>query len=104
MSEQVKVAVVYYSSTGTVYNVAEATAEDILWADAVNFGSPPASATSPASSNSSSTHPSAHGCKGQLADKVYSGFTATGTAHGGQESTRPGAERRLHVLTATSNW
>src|SRR6266487_5689991 len=85
MSEQAKVAVVYYSSTGTVYelaksivdgaetagaevrlrkvhelaadeaiaansgwashaaeaqHVAEATAEDILWADAVIFGSP----------------------------------------------------------------
>jgi NAD(P)H dehydrogenase (quinone) len=45
--EQVKVAVVYYSSTGL----------GGLW------------------------------MQGQLADKVYSGFTATSTAHGGQEST-----------------
>jgi NAD(P)H dehydrogenase (quinone) len=75
MSEQVKVAVVCYSSTGTVYELAksivegaeaqrvEATAEDILWADAVIFGSPTASATSPASSNSSSTRSAALGCE-----------------------------------------
>jgi multimeric flavodoxin WrbA len=47
--EQVKVAVVYYSSTGTGYELAKSITEG--------------------------------------AEKVYSGFTATSPAHGGQEST-----------------
>src|SRR5258705_4142438 len=109
MSEQVKVAVVSYSSTGTVYElaksivegaekagaevrlrkvhelapdeaiaanagwashaaetqyVAEATAEDILWADAVIFGSPTRFGNIASQLSSSSTRSAAPGRKG----------------------------------------
>ena len=48
---------------------------------------PPASATRPASSGRSSTPPVRLWHEGKLAGKVYSAFTASRTAHGGQEST-----------------
>lgn len=132
MTEQVKVAVVYYSSTGTVYELARsivegaekagaevrlrkvpelapdeaiatnpgwathiqetqdvpvATADDLLWADAVIFGSPTRFGN--ISSQLKQFFDTLGGvwAQGKLADKVYSGFTATSTAHGGQEST-----------------
>jgi hypothetical protein len=53
----------------------------------VLFGTPPATAPQPASSRPSSTPPVALWQQGTLADKVYSALTATGTAHGGHEST-----------------
>src|SRR5258708_18980448 len=131
MPEQVKVAVVYYSSTGTVYQlaksivegaekagaevrlhkfqelapdeaiaanagwashaaeaqyVAEATAEDILWADAVIFGSPTRFGNITSQLKQFIDTLGGPWSQVQLADKVYSGFTATSTAHGGQES------------------
>jgi NAD(P)H dehydrogenase (quinone) len=132
MSELTKVAVVYYSSTGTVYELAKsivegaekagaevrlrkvaelapeeaiasnagwashvaetqdvpvATADDIAWADAVIFGSPTRFGN--VASQLKQFLDTLGGLWGQglLADKVYSGFTATSTAHGGQEST-----------------
>ena len=47
----------------------------------------PASVTSPVVSRCSSTPSARPWSQGQLADKVYAGFTSTQTAHGGQEST-----------------
>jgi len=132
MSEATKVAVVYYSSTGTVYELAKsivegaekagaevrlrkvaelapaeaiaanagwaahaaetqdvpvATAEDIAWADAVIFGSPTRFGNIASQLKQFLDTLGGLWSKGQLADKVYSGFTATSTAHGGQEST-----------------
>jgi len=132
MPEQTKVAVVYYSSTGTVYELAKsivegaekagaevrllkvhelapdeaiasnagwashvaetldvpvATAEDILWADAVIFGSPTRFGNIASQLKQFLDTLGGLWAQGQLADKVYSGFTATSTAHGGQEST-----------------
>lgn len=132
MSEPTKVAVVYYSSTGTVYELAKsivegaekagaevrllkvaelapaeaiaansgwashaaetqhvpvATAEDILWADAVIFGSPTRFGNVASQLKQFLDTLGGLWAQGLLADKVYSGFTATGTAHGGQEST-----------------
>jgi NAD(P)H-dependent FMN reductase len=73
MSEQVRVAVIYYSSTGTVYNVAEATAEDILWADAVIFGSPTRFGNIASQLKQFIDTLGGPWMQGQLADKVYSG-------------------------------
>src|ERR1700712_968770 len=132
MSELTKVAVVYYSSTGTVYELAKsivegaekagaevrlrkvaelapeeaiasnagwashvaetqdvpvATAEDILWADAVIFGSPTRFGNVASQLKQFLDTLGGLWAQGLLADKVYSGFTATSTAHGGQEST-----------------
>jgi NAD(P)H dehydrogenase (quinone) len=132
MSIAPKVAVVYYSSTGTVHQLAEnvargareagaevrllrvpelapaeaiaanpawgahvaaaqdvpvATADDILWADAVIFGSPTRFGNVASQLKQFLDTLGGQWAQGLLADKVYSGFTATSTAHGGQEST-----------------
>lgn len=132
MSVAPKVAVVYYSSTGTVHQLAEAvargareegaevrllrvpelapaeaiaanpawgahvaatqnvpvaTADDILWANAVIFGSPTRFGNVASQLKQFLDALGGQWAQGLLANKVYSGFTATSTAHGGQEST-----------------
>lgn len=132
MTEQTKVAVIYYSSTGTVYELAKsivegaekagaevrllkvaelapdeaiaanagwaihaaatqdvpvATPDDIVWADAVIFGSPTRYGNIASQLKQFLDTLGGQWAQGLLADKVYSGFTATSTAHGGQEST-----------------
>jgi NAD(P)H dehydrogenase (quinone) len=141
MSEATKVAIVYYSSTGTVYELAKsiaegaekagaevrvrkvaelapeeaiaanagwashaaetqdvpvATVEDILWADAVIFGSPTRFGNVASQLKQFLDTLGGAWYQGQLADKVYSGFTATSTAHGGQESTLLALYNTIH--------
>ncbi|OBF34234.1 NAD(P)H:quinone oxidoreductase, type IV [Mycobacterium sp. ACS1612] len=64
-----------------------ATGDDIVWADAVIFGSPTRFGS--VSSQLRDFLDSLGGLwsQGQLADKVYAAFTSTNTAHGGQETT-----------------
>jgi NAD(P)H dehydrogenase (quinone) len=128
----VKLAVVYYSSTGTIHGMAEriaqagekagaevrlrqvpelappeaiasnaawsqhfdktkdepkATADDIVWADAVLFGSPTRYGNVASQLKQFLDTLGPQWAQGQLADKAYAGFTASTTAHGGQEST-----------------
>ncbi len=130
--DQVKVSVIYYSSTGTTYRLAqaigegaekagaevtikkvrelapeeaiatnegwqqhrietqdvpEATADDIVTADAVVFGSPTRYGNVAAQLKQFIDTLGPQWSKGLLADKVYSGFTSTSTEHGGQETT-----------------
>ncbi|MDQ2850511.1 MAG: flavodoxin family protein [Actinomycetota bacterium] len=139
----VKLAIVYYSSTGTLQGMAErlksaaeaagaevrlrhveelapdaaidsqpawrahwdavkdeprAVADDILWADAVLFGTPTRFGN--VSSQLKQFIDSLGGpwSQGQLADKVYAGFTASQTAHGGQEATL------LSLYTTIFHW
>jgi NAD(P)H dehydrogenase (quinone) len=68
-------------------DVAEAGPDDVAWADAVLFGTPTRFGNP--SSQLKAFIDSLGGLwrQGRLADKVYSAFTASGTAHGGQEST-----------------
>lgn len=125
-----KIAVIYYSSTGTVHELAESVAEgarkegaevrllrvaelapkeaiatneawaahmvatedipvatpdDIEWADAVIFGSPTRFGNVAGQLKQFIDTLGGLWAQGTLADKIYSGFTAT--AHGGQEST-----------------
>ena len=132
MSQTPKVAVIYYSATGIVHELAEhiargaqeagaevrllrvaelapqaaidsnpawaahaaatqdvpvATAEDVVWADAVIFGSPTRFGNVASQLKQFIDTLGGQWMQGLLADKVYSGFTATSTAHGGQEST-----------------
>jgi NAD(P)H:quinone oxidoreductase type IV len=127
-----KVAVIYYSSTGTVHQLAEnvargaretgadvrllrvaelapadaiaanpawganvaatqhiplAQADDILWADAVVFGSPTRFGNVASQLKQFIDTLGGQWSQGLLADKVYSGFTATSSIHGGHEST-----------------
>jgi NAD(P)H dehydrogenase (quinone) len=64
-----------------------ATGDDIVWADAVIFGSPTrfGSVASPMRNFLDSL--GGLWSQGKLADKVYAGFTSSNTAHGGQETT-----------------
>jgi NAD(P)H dehydrogenase (quinone) len=132
MTEAPKVAVIYYSSTGTVYELAQsittgaknagaevkllkvqelapgeaiasnqgwaehaaatrdvpvATPDEILWADAVIFGSPTRFGNVSSQLKQFIDTLGGLWAQGLLSNKVYSGFTASSTAHGGQEST-----------------
>ncbi|APU12969.1 MULTISPECIES: NAD(P)H:quinone oxidoreductase [Actinoalloteichus] len=130
--EPTKVAVIYYSATGSVYTLArsvvegaeqagaevrlrrvqelappeavasnptwqahakatqdipEAVADDVLWADAVIFGTPTRYGNVAAQLKQFIDSLGPQWAQGLLEDKVYSGFVSTATLHGGREST-----------------
>lgn len=64
-----------------------ATGEDIVWADAVIFGSPTRFGSPTAQFRSFIDSLGGLWAEGKLADKVYAAFTSSQTLHGGQEST-----------------
>ncbi|MFD0366253.1 NAD(P)H:quinone oxidoreductase [Nocardia sp. GCM10030253] len=68
-------------------NVPTATADDLIWADAVIMGSPTRFGNIASQLKQFIDTLSGPWSQGLLADKVYSGFTSAGTAHGGHEST-----------------
>jgi NAD(P)H dehydrogenase (quinone) len=68
-------------------DVAEASLDDVAWADAVLFGTPTRFGNPSSQLKAFIDTAGALWRQGKLADKVYSAFTASGTAHGGQEST-----------------
>ncbi|MFF8788536.1 NAD(P)H:quinone oxidoreductase [Streptomyces sp. NPDC015125] len=137
----VKVAVIYYSSTGTIAELAqriadaaehagadvrlrrtaelapqaaidanpawaanaaatadimEATHEDMLWADAVIFGTPTRFGNVTSQLKQYLDTLGGLWQQGKLADKIYSGFTASATKHGGQESTLLALYQSVH--------
>ncbi|RZI80672.1 MAG: NAD(P)H dehydrogenase, partial [Microbacterium sp.] len=65
----------------------EATAEDLTWADVVLFGTPTRFGNVASQLKQYLDGLGPQWQDGQLADKVYAGFTSTQTAHGGHEST-----------------
>jgi len=128
----VKVAIIYYSSTGTLHAMAErleqaatsagaevrrrhvaesvpddavaanpdwaahvtatrdeprATPQDMVWGDVVLLGSPTRFGNVSSQFQGFMDTLGPAWSRGDLADKVYAGFTASQTAHGGQEST-----------------
>jgi NAD(P)H dehydrogenase (quinone) len=132
MSQPVKLAIIYYSSTGTVDAMARRAAaagekagaevrlrhveelapdsaidsqpawrehvdelaaepravpDDVDWADAVLFGSPTRFGNVASQLKQFLDILGPLWAQGRLADKVYAGFTAAQTAHGGHEST-----------------
>jgi NAD(P)H:quinone oxidoreductase type IV len=132
MPEAAKIAVIYYSATGTVYelarsisagaeaagaevrlrkaaelapesaiasnpawahnvaatrDIAVATPDDAVWADAIIFGSPTRFGNIASQLKQYIDTLGGLWAQGALANKVYIGFTASSTAHGGQEST-----------------
>ncbi|MET7829323.1 NAD(P)H:quinone oxidoreductase [Streptomyces sp. NPDC005386] len=136
MATPIKLAVIYYSSTGTITEIAKAlrdasvkagadvrllkvaelapqtaidanpawaahhaatadiplaTPEDIEWADAVLFGTPTRFGNVSAQLKQFIDTLGGLWAQGKLADKVYSGFVSSATAHAGQEGT-------LHAL------
>ena len=68
-------------------SVPEATADDVVWADAVIFGTPTRYGNVAAQLKQFFDTLGPQWGAGELANKVYTGFTSTGTNHGGQEST-----------------
>lgn len=64
-----------------------ATVEDLIWADGIIMGSPTRFGNISAQLKQFLDTLGSVWQQGLLADKVYSGFTSTGTLHGGQEST-----------------
>lgn len=132
MSDPVKAAIIYYSSTGSVYQLAraavegaekggaevrlrkarelapqeaiagneqwaahlaetadvtEANLDDLDWADVVLFGTPTRYGNPSAQLKQFIDTAGGLWQAGKLQDKVYSAFTSSATAHGGQEST-----------------
>ncbi len=128
----VKLAVIYYSSTGTTYrlaraveeeaqaagaevrlrkvkelapeeaiasnegwaqhrqetqDVAEATLDDLTWADAIVFGTPTRYGLPTAQLKQFIDTTGPLWASGQLVNKIVSSFTSAATLHGGQEST-----------------
>ena len=63
------------------------TLDDLDWADAVLFGTPTRFGNPASALRTFMESTGALWFQGRLADKVYSAFTASNTAHGGQEST-----------------
>jgi NAD(P)H dehydrogenase (quinone) len=137
----VRLAVIYYSSTGTIHGMAErlqqagekagaevrlrqvaelapdeaiasnaawsqhfdrtkdepkATADDIVWADAVLFGTPTRYGNVASQLKQFLDTLGPQWQQGLLADKAYAGFTASMTAHGGQESTLLALYNTIH--------
>jgi NAD(P)H dehydrogenase (quinone) len=68
-------------------DVAEVTLDDLVWADAVLFGTPTRFGNAASQLRTFMESTGALWYHGRLAGKVYSAFTASNTAHGGQEST-----------------
>lgn len=68
-------------------DVDEASLDDLAWADAVLFGTPTRFGNPASQLRAFIDTTGALWREDQLADKVYSAFTASSTAHGGQEST-----------------
>ncbi len=64
-----------------------ATGDDIVWADAVIFGSPTRFGSVASQLRAFLDSLGGLWAEGKLADKVYAAFTSTNTAHGGQETT-----------------
>ena len=64
-----------------------ATGDDIMWADAVIFGSPTRFGSPASQLRNFLDSLGGLWAEGKLADKVYAGFTSSNTIHGGQETT-----------------
>ncbi|GIJ43404.1 NAD(P)H:quinone oxidoreductase type IV [Virgisporangium aliadipatigenens] len=73
-----------------------ASADDMVWADAVLFGSPTRYGNIASQLKQFLDTLGPQWAQGLLADKVYAGFTASQTAHGGQESTLLALYNTIH--------
>ncbi|TXS70169.1 NAD(P)H:quinone oxidoreductase [Streptomyces sp. me109] len=73
-----------------------ATPADVEWADAVIFGSPTRFGNTSSQLKQFIDTLGGLWAQGKLADKVYSGFVTTATAHGGQESTLLALYNSIH--------
>ncbi|KOX07966.1 flavodoxin family protein [Micromonospora profundi] len=72
------------------------SADDLIWADAVIFGSPTRFGNITAQLKQFIDTLSGPWQANHLSDKVYSGFTSTGTRHGGHETTLLALYNSIH--------
>jgi NAD(P)H dehydrogenase (quinone) len=79
-------------------DISVAVLDDVLWADAVVFGSPTRFGNVAAQLKNFLDSLGDGWRQGKLQDKVYSGFTASGTPHGGQESTLLALYNTIHHI------
>ncbi len=77
-------------------NEPAATPDDVVWADAVLFGSPTRYGNVAAQLKQFLDTLGPQWQQGQLADKVYAGFTSAQTMHGGLESTLLALYNSIH--------
>jgi NAD(P)H dehydrogenase (quinone) len=68
-------------------DVPQADLDDVVWADVILFGTPTRFGTQASQLKAFIDTTGPLWQQDQLAGKVYSAFTSTGTAHGGQEAT-----------------
>ena len=68
-------------------DIKEATNDDLVWADAIIFGTPTRYGLPAAQLKNFIDQTGALWAKGALTNKIGSSFTTTATAHGGQEAT-----------------
>ena len=73
-----------------------AAPDDVVWADVVLLGSPTRFGNVASQLKQFIDTLGPQWGQGQLADKVYAGFTSTQTAHGGQESTLLALYNTIH--------
>jgi NAD(P)H dehydrogenase (quinone) len=73
-----------------------ATADDVVWADVVLLGSPTRYGNVASQLKHFLDALGPQWAQGQLADKIYAGFTAAQTDHGGQESTLLALYNTIH--------
>ena len=79
-------------------DIKEATNDDLVWADAIIFGTPTRYGLPSAQLKNFIDQTGALWAKGALTNKIGSSFTSTATAHGGQEATI------LAINTAFYHW
>jgi NAD(P)H dehydrogenase (quinone) len=79
-------------------DIPAATPDDVVWADAVIFGTPTRFGNVSAQLKQFIDTLGGLWQQGQLQDKVYSGFMASATQHGGQESTLLALYNSIHHI------
>jgi len=76
--------------------IPEAAPADVAWADAIIFGTPTRYGNVSSQLKQFIDNLGGLWMQGKLADKVYSGFVTSATAHGGQESTLLALYNSIH--------
>ncbi|MEO3765860.1 flavodoxin family protein [Streptomyces sp. B8F3] len=88
----------WQANVDATQDIAEATPDDVLWADGVLFGSPTRWGNISAQLKYFIDTLAGPGLRGELQDKAFSGFTASASAHGGQETTLVSLYNTVHHI------
>lgn len=86
------------ANVAATQDIPVAKPEDVVWADAVLFGTPTRWGNVSAQLKDFMESLRGYWRQGRLQDKVYSGFTASSSPHGGQESTLLALYNTIHHI------